>query len=82
MDKIVEAINNKLKLQWYVLEDPPPNIFPVNFNENGVLMEVRAWTSGNTWFELYSNISKIVEESLKELNIPYSYPKRLIREMK
>ncbi len=78
INKVIEAMINKLNQEWYVLVEPPPRIFPIQFAENGITIEVRAWTSGKTWFELYSNLPRLVENTLKELGIPYSYPKRII----
>jgi Small-conductance mechanosensitive channel len=80
--KVIEILLNKFNQQWYILIDPPPVVFPVQFLENGIQMEARAWTAGKTWFQLYSSIASLIEETLKELGVPYSYPKRIISELK
>jgi hypothetical protein len=45
-------------------------------------MEARTWTAGKTWFQLFSSVASLIEETLKELGIPYTYPKRIITEVK
>jgi len=82
LNKVINTIQKKLNDQWYILAEPAPIVFPVQFNENGVLLEARAWTSGNTWFTLYSQMPALIEESLKELGVPYSYPRRILKEEK
>jgi len=82
LNKVINTIQKKLNNQWYILAEPAPIVFPVQFNENGVLLEARAWTSGNTWFTLYSQMAALIEDSLKELGVPYSYPRRILKEEK
>jgi len=82
VNKVIEALIKEFDAQWYVLAEPAPTIFVAQFGENGILIEARAWTAGKTWFDLYSNMPKIIEETLKKLGIPYSYPKRIIAEEK
>ena len=80
--RVVETLLNKFNQQWYILVEPPPVVFPVQFLENGIQMEARAWTAGKTWFQLFSSVASLIEETLKELGIPYTYPKRIITEVK
>jgi len=80
--KVIEALLKKFDEQWYILVEPKPIVFPVNFVENGILMEARAWTSGKTWFDLFSNMPSLIENTLKELGIQYSYPRRILTESK
>lgn len=82
LNKVTEALIKELEAQWYVLVEPTPRVFITQFVENGILMEARAWTTGKTWFDLFSNMPRIIEETLKKLGIPYSYPKRIITEDK
>ncbi|HLI46498.1 MAG TPA: mechanosensitive ion channel family protein, partial [Geobacterales bacterium] len=80
LKKVIQEVQNKLNEQWYVLADPGPVVFPIQFNDNGILIEARAWTSGNTWFTLYSQMPSLIEEVLKNLGVPYSYPRRILTE--
>ncbi|MEM2025972.1 MAG: mechanosensitive ion channel family protein, partial [Desulfurococcaceae archaeon] len=76
--KAVDAILSKLKGQWYVLEEPEPTAFAKEFANDGVVLEVRAWTPGSTWFTLYSNIARLVKEALDEAGIEIPFPQRVV----
>ena len=55
IEKAAQAITSKLREQWYILEEPEPMAFAKEFANDGVVLEVRTWTPGSTWFTLYSN---------------------------
>ncbi|MDT7891917.1 MAG: mechanosensitive ion channel family protein [Thermoproteota archaeon] len=78
VNKVIETLIKEFEAQWYVLAEPAPSVFVAQFDEKGILMEARAWTAGKTWFDLYSNMPRIIEETLKKLGMPYSYPKRIL----
>ena len=78
VEKAVEAIKVKLKEQWYVLEEPEPDVFAKAFANDGVVLEVRAWTPGSTWFTLYSNLPRLVKEALDGAGIQIPYPQRVV----
>lgn len=78
IDKAIDAISSNLRKQWYVLEEPEPMIFAKEFANDGVVLEVRAWTSGSTWFTLYSNLPKLVKEALDEVGIEIPFPQRVV----
>lgn len=76
--KVVQSVTDKLNQQWFVLVEPKVVVFPVAFSENGVTLEARAWTSQNTWFDLFSNMPKLIDEALKEINVKYAYKKLIL----
>lgn len=78
IEKAVDAITNKLRSQWYVLEEPKPIVFAKSFADSGVILEVRAWTPGSTWFILHSNLTKLVKEALDEAGIEIPFPQRVV----
>lgn len=77
--KAVNAIRSKLREQWYILEEPEPTGFAKEFASDGVTLEIRAWTSGTTWFTLYSNLSRLVKEALDEAGVEIPFPQRVVR---
>ncbi|QCO31129.1 mechanosensitive ion channel family protein [Metallosphaera sedula] len=80
LNRIMEAVKNKLNEQWYVLVNPEVVVFPIQFTENGVQIEARAWTPQSTWFELYRNIGQVIDQALKELGVRYAYKKVILDE--
>ena len=61
-----------------MLEEPEPIVFAKAFASNGVVLEVRAWTPGSTWFTLYSNLPRLLKEALDESGIQIPYPQRVV----
>ncbi|MEM0240467.1 MAG: mechanosensitive ion channel family protein [Candidatus Nezhaarchaeales archaeon] len=78
IERAVEAIESKLREQWYVLEEPRPVVFAKSFGSDGVVLEVRAWTPGSTWFTLYSNLPRLVKSALDEVGIEIPFPQRVV----
>jgi len=78
VEKATEAVKAKLKEQWYVLEEPEPVVFAKAFANDGVVLEVRAWTPSSTWFTLYSNLPRLVKGALDEAGIQIPYPQRVV----
>ena len=78
IEKAAQAITSKLREQWYILEEPEPMAFAKEFANDGVVLEVRAWTPGSTWFTLYSNLPKLVKDALDEAGIDIPFPQRVV----
>lgn len=78
IERAIEAIKSKLQEQWYVLEEPSPVVFAKSFADDGVVLEARAWTSGSTWFALFSNLPRLVKSALNEAGIEIPYPQRVV----
>ncbi|MGC8936781.1 MAG: mechanosensitive ion channel family protein [Candidatus Methanomethylicaceae archaeon] len=78
IDKAMDAITSKLREQWYILEEPEPVVFATEFANDGIVLEVRAWTPGSTWFTLYSNLPKLVKNALDEVGIAIPFPQRVL----
>ncbi|MEM0467956.1 MAG: mechanosensitive ion channel family protein [Pyrobaculum sp.] len=78
IDKAAEVITKKLREQWYVLEEPEPVVFAREFADSGIVLEVRAWTAGVTWFNLYSSLATLVKRALDEAGIEIPYPQRVV----
>lgn len=78
LDNAVDTILSKLKAQWYILEEPEPKVFAREFANDGIVLEVRAWTPGSTWFTLYSNLPKLVKSALDEAGIEIPFPQRVL----
>jgi len=78
IERAIEVVMAKLKEQWYVLEEPEPVVFAKAFASDDVVLEVRAWTPGFTWFTLYSNLPRLVKEALDESGIQIPYPQRVV----
>jgi len=77
VEKAVEAIKVKLKEQWYVLEGPEPDVFAKAFADDGIVLEVRAWTQLHV-VSLYSNLPRLMKEALDGAGIQISYPQRVV----
>ncbi|RLF05167.1 MAG: mechanosensitive ion channel family protein [Thermoprotei archaeon] len=78
IEKAAQAITSKLREQWYILEEPEPMVFAKEFANDGIVLEVRAWTPGSTWFTLYSNLPKLVKDALDEAGIEIPFPQRVV----
>ena len=77
LDRIEKAITKAFSAQWYTLVEPPPQAFAVEFTDSGIVMEIRVWTAGTTWGDLYFNMPIIITKTLKELGVKFAYPKRI-----
>jgi len=78
IEKAAHVITSKLREQWYILEEPEPMVFAKEFANDGIVLEVRAWTPGSTWFTLYSNLPKLVKDALDEAGIEIPFPQRVV----
>ncbi|MDH5807386.1 MAG: mechanosensitive ion channel family protein [Candidatus Verstraetearchaeota archaeon] len=78
MEKAIESIKSKLEKQWYILEEPKPIVFAKTFANDGIVLEIRAWTAGSTWFTLFSNLPRLVKDALDEVGIQIPYPQRVV----
>ncbi|WP_338598399.1 mechanosensitive ion channel family protein [Sulfolobus tengchongensis] len=78
VQKVINAIKVKLDQQPYVLVEPQSVVFVLGFTENGITLEARAWAPQSLWFDLYSNMPKIIDDTLKELGITYAYKKVIV----
>jgi len=78
IEKAAQAIRSKLREQWYILEEPEPMAFAKEFANDGIVLEVRAWTPGSTWFTLYSNLPRLVKDALDEAGINIPFPQRVV----
>ena len=52
--------------------------FTKEFANDGIVLEVSAWTAGSTWFTLYSNLSKLVKDALDQAGIEIPFPQRVV----
>lgn len=78
LGRVTAALSRKLSDQWYVLLDPAPLAFAAAFSDYGITVEVRAWTAGTTWNELYFTMPQMVNDTLKAMGVEFAYPKRTI----
>lgn len=83
IQKVQQAIENKLTTDTRVLQDPKPEIFVKELAANGVVLTIRAWATkadfGSLNFEIQDEIKKVIYEG--EFSNPFaSAPIRVINE--
>ena len=76
-DRIAKAISDAFAKQWYVLVEPAPQVFAVQFTNTGVVLELRVWTAGTTWGNLYFEMPKMITDTLKGLGVKFAYQKQI-----
>ncbi|MDE1851144.1 MAG: mechanosensitive ion channel family protein [Candidatus Micrarchaeota archaeon] len=80
MDRVMKAVTDAFKEQWYVLVEPAPTAFPIQFTDSGIIIEVRVWTTGANWGDLYFAMPRIIAKTMKRMNVKFAYPKRVYLE--
>ncbi|MDE1870923.1 MAG: mechanosensitive ion channel family protein [Candidatus Micrarchaeota archaeon] len=77
LNRVIPRIISAFKEQWFVLIEPAPQAFATEFSDKGVTIEVRVWTAGSTWGDLYFSMIGTIAYTLKDLKVKFAYPRMM-----
>lgn len=74
IDKAKEILDSLVKADSRILKDPAHDIFVHTLADSSVNIQVRAWTTGDDFWDIHNNFSEKVKKAFDEESISIPFP--------